>query len=227
MSNSLYLTGLVMGLVGGPHCVAMCSAACAGVTRSAHGQSTARLLVFQAGRVLGYAGLGAVAAGTIQGMAWMAQNTQVLRPIWTLFHVALVVLGLSLLSLGRQPYWLDGWGQQVWRRARQWVLPLGERAPALVGVLWALLPCGLLYSAVLVAALSASWWQGGGVMVMFALGSGMSMTAGAWWFQRLGRSGSGGWAIRLAGLALVLTSGWALWMGITQPTGLFCEVPAA
>ena len=94
-------------------------------------------------------------------------------------------------------------------------------------MLWALLPCGLLYSAVLVAALSASWWQGGGVMTMFAIGSGLAMTAGAWWFQRLGHSGSGGWAIRLAGLALVLTSGWALWMGITQPTGLFCEVPAA
>jgi hypothetical protein len=26
----------------------------------------------------------------------------------------------------------------------------------------------------------------------------------------------------LAGVALALTSGWALWMGITQPTGLWC-----
>ena len=33
---------------------------------------------------------------------------------------------------------------------------------------------------------------------------------------------SGAWAIRLAGLALAATSGWALWMGLTNPTGLFC-----
>ena len=225
MSSSLYMTGLVMGLVGGPHCVAMCSAACAGVTRSASGQSRGRLLVFQLGRVLGYAKLGAVAAGSIQGMAWMAENSQILRPVWTLFHVALAFLGASLLALGHQPYWLDGWGQSVWRRARQWAVPLGARAPALVGVLWALLPCGLLYSALLVSALSASWWQGGGVMALFALGSGVSMSAGAWWLQRLGRDGAGSWAIRLAGAALMATSAWALWMGLTQPSGLFCEVP--
>ncbi|MEY2994406.1 MAG: hypothetical protein RL357_1341 [Pseudomonadota bacterium] len=216
-----------MGLVGGPHCVAMCSAACAGVTRgdtSAQGHS--RLLTFQIGRVVGYALIGAIAAGSIQGAAWMAENSQMLRPVWTMFHVALVMLGVALVWLGRQPYWLDGWGQSVWRRARAWALPLGRSAPASVGVLWALLPCGLLYSALMVAALTANGLMGAGVMAAFALGSGISMTAGAWWFQRMGAAAPGNWAIRLAGLALIATSGWALWMGITQPTGLFCEVPA-
>ena len=215
-----------MGIVGGPHCVAMCSAACAGVTGGVDAaQGHRRLATFQMGRGVGYAALGAIAAGTIQGAAWMAENSQILRPIWTLFHVALMVLGGVLLTLGRQPYWLDGWGQQVWRATRQWVLPLGAKMPMLIGALWALLPCGLLYSAVMVAALTANWLQGAGVMAAFALGSGVSMTVGSWWFQRSLRQGPGNWAIRLAGVALLATSGWALWMGLTQPTGLFCEVP--
>lgn len=227
MSSSLVVTGLVMGLVGGPHCVAMCSAACAGVTGAADGtRPTQRLLVFQAGRIVGYALLGAAVAGSVQLMAWMAQNSQLLRPIWTLFHVALLALGGSLLVLGRQPYWLDGVGQGVWRRVRPWAQPLGARAPALVGVLWALLPCGLLYSALMVAALSVSWWQGAAVMAAFAWGSGLSMGVGAWWLMRARRASNGQWAMRLAGLALLATSGWALWMGMTQPSGLFCEVPA-
>ena len=31
MQTSLALTALIMGLAGGPHCVAMCGAACAGM----------------------------------------------------------------------------------------------------------------------------------------------------------------------------------------------------
>ena len=227
MIYSMLWTGLLMGLVGGPHCVAMCSAACAGVTRApTTAQSNQRVATFQLGRIAGYALIGAVVAGSIQGVAWMAENSQMLRPAWTMFHVALMVLGISLLWLGRQPYWLDGWGQSVWRKVRTWAVPFGQAAPASIGVLWALLPCGLLYSALMVAALTANWIAGAGVMAAFAVGSGISMTAGAWWFQRMGGLSAGNSAIRLAGLALMATSGWALWMGITQPTGLFCEVPA-
>ena len=36
MQYSLALTILLMGLAGGPHCVAMCGAACAGI-RNGHG----------------------------------------------------------------------------------------------------------------------------------------------------------------------------------------------
>jgi len=99
---------------------------------------------------------------------------------------------------------------------------LGGKAPVVLGVGWALMPCGLLYSALLVASLSASAVQGAVVMAAFALGTMVSLVAGPWLLLRLKDARSGGWGIRLAGLALVATSGWALWMGITQPTGLWC-----
>ena len=222
MLMSMAVSAFVMGLVGGPHCVVMCGAACAGVARAAGDRGGLALLQFQAARVVGYALLGAFAAGSVQGLAWLGQHLAVVRPVWTMMHVAAVLLGLVLLVQARQPAWIDGWAQQVWRRTRPLMARLGHRAPVVLGVGWALMPCGLLYSALLVASLSASVWSGAAVMALFALGTTVSLVVGPWLVLRLRGGRAGDWGIRLAGLALVATSGWALWAGLTAPTGLWC-----
>lgn len=222
MQTSMAVTALFMGLVGGPHCVAMCGAACTGIARAAGRSGTRALLTFQASRMLGYALFGALAAGSVQGLAWLGTHTAVLRPLWTSFHVAALLLGLALLLRARQPAWIDGLGQGIWRRARPVMGRLGPRAPVVLGVGWALMPCGLLYSALLVASLTASAVEGAAVMALFCLGTSVSLVAGPWLMLRLKDARSGAWGIRLAGLALLVTSGWALWMGITRPTGLWC-----
>ncbi len=216
------MTALVMGVVGGPHCVAMCGAACAGISRAAGQQGARALWTFQVSRMLGYALMGAFAAGSVQGLAWLGTNTSVIRPVWTMFHVAALLLGLALVLRARQPAWIDDLAQGVWRRVRPVLVRLGAKAPVVLGVAWALMPCGLLYSALLMASLSASALDGALIMALFALGTSVSLTAGPWLLLRLRGGASGAWAIRLAGLALLGTSGWALWMGITQPTGLWC-----
>lgn len=98
----------------------------------------------------------------------------------------------------------------------------------LIGGLWALLPCGLLYSALLVATLTGQAWQGAAVMALFALGTAVSMTLGPWLWLRLGQ-GAGlrnpalqNLGVRLAGLALALSSAWALWMGLAHDTAPWC-----
>lgn len=222
MQTSMAVTALFMGLVGGPHCVAMCGAACTGIARAAGSSGTRALLTFQASRMVGYALFGAFAAGSVQGLAWLGTHTAVLRPLWTSFHVAALLLGLVLLLQARQPAWIDGLGQTIWRRARPVMARLGPRAPVVLGVGWALMPCGLLYSALLVASLTANALEGAAVMALFCLGTSVSLIAGPWLMLRLKNARSGAWGIRLAGLALLVTSGWALWMGITQPTGLWC-----
>lgn len=222
MLNSMTVSALVMGLVGGPHCVAMCGAACAGIARAAAPHSTRALWTWQASRLLGYSLLGAVAGGTVQGLGWMGQNTAVLRPLWTMVHVAAFLLGLVLLWQARQPAFIDGWSQTVWRKVRPVLMRLGQNAPLVLGVGWAFMPCGLLYSALLVASLSASALEGASVMAAFALGTMASLVAGPWLLLKVQGARSGGWGIRLAGLALAVTSAWALWMGLTQPSGLWC-----
>ena len=222
-----------MGLAGGPHCVAMCGAACAGIGRSNNGDCSRSMWVFQLGRLLGYTLLGATVAMSMQGLGWLSVHSAVLRPVWTLFHVAAAGLGAALLWRARQPVWLEGAARTVWRWVGHWVggrsaaLPgtAAVRAPLVLGVLWAFLPCGLLYSALLVAALTNSWLEGAAVMALFALGSSVSLMAGPWLWLRLRRQQSGQWAIRLAGLALLVTSAWALWMGLLHDTAPWCITP--
>ena len=222
MIDALVMSGLMMGLVGGPHCVAMCGAACVGVARAAPGRPAVNLAQWHASRLLGYALLGAVAAGTVEGFAWLGANTVVIRPVWTMMHVAALGLGLWLLISARQPAFVDGWAQAIWRKTKPLMRAMGPKAPVVLGLGWALMPCGLLYSAVLVASLSASVWQGAAIMAAFALGSMVSLTVGPWLFIRYGMDRSGGWGMRLAGLALVAASAWAIWMGMTNPSGLWC-----
>lgn len=222
MQTSMALTALFMGLVGGPHCVAMCGAACAGISRAAGERSTQALWSFQISRMVGYSLFGAFAAGSVQGLALLGTNTVAIRPVWTMFHVAAFLLGLALIWRARQPAWIDNVGQSVWRKARPVLSRLGPRASVVLGVAWALMPCGLLYSALLVASLTANALEGAAVMALFSFGTSISLTLAPWLLLRLRSGTSGAWAIRLAGLALAVTSGWALWMGLTNPTGLFC-----
>ena len=98
-------------------------------------------------------------------------------------------------------------------------------APLAIGFVWALLPCGLLYSAVLVAALTGDALQGAAAMALFAAGSGLSLLAGPWLLLRLGVNGRGPWSMRLAGLALMLTALWGLWHGLVHQQAPWCVAP--
>ncbi len=222
MNTSLAMTALLMGLAGGPHCIAMCGAACAGIGNAAGARKTSALWTFQAGRLASYSALGAVAAASMQGLGWLTTQTAVMRPVWTLFHVAVMMMGVMLVVLARQPVWLDSTARNVWSRVRAFNASWGRGAPLALGALWAFMPCGLLYSAVRVAALSGGPRDGALIMALFALGSSVSLLIGPWLLLRLRGGGKGEWGIRLAGLALAGTSGWALWMGLAHDTAPWC-----
>jgi sulfite exporter TauE/SafE len=222
MQTSLAATALLMGLVGGPHCVAMCGAACAGIGQAAGPRNNSAMWTFQLGRVIGYSILGAVAAGSIQGVGWLSIQTVALRPVWSLFHVVALVLGLLLVWKAQQPIWLESAGRRLWSGARALASGWGRGAPLVIGMFWTFLPCGLLYSALLVAAMTGRVLDGAAVMALFALGTSVSMMAGPWLWLRLKGPGTGQWGVRLAGLALAASSAWALWMGLARNAAPWC-----
>lgn len=246
METSLALTALLMGLAGGPHCVAMCGAACGALGRAGGAGRIVTLMpapepvaarpaisaaqwCFQLGRLLSYAVLGGVAAASMQAVGWLSVHAAALRPVWTLMHVAAALLGLALLWQARQPAWLDQGALRIWRGVQKAVgrggTRSGRQAPLVMGLAWGLMPCGLLYSALLVAALSPGPWQGALVMALFAVGSSLSLLAGPWLWRQLRGAKSGAWAVRLAGAALFASSVWALWMGLVHDTAPWCLTP--
>lgn len=223
MSATLAGAALLMGLAGGPHCAAMCGAACGGIVRMPGRTPSAAMLQFQAGRLTGYAALGGVAAEAVGSFAWLAQNTAALQPVWTLFHVAVLGWGLALLLLARQPVWVSSAGRTVWSRVR----PLAARRGGVLasGALWALMPCGLLYSALLVASLSGGALDGALAMALFALGSAVSLALAPALLLRLQRYGDTlrrDFGTRAAGALLVAAAGWALWMDVAHKVAAWC-----
>jgi sulfite exporter TauE/SafE len=174
--------------------------------------------------MLGYSLLGGLAAFSVQALGWLTVESAALRPVWSMLHVGAFVLGLLLVWQAKQPVWLDQSAQQIWSKIRRLNNNLGKVAPVAVGSLWAFMPCGLLYSALMVAALTGNAFEGAITMAFFALGSGLSLGFAPWLLLKVKTLGDGGWGIRLAGLALATTSAWALWMGLAHNQAPWCVV---
>lgn len=231
MDQALLLSALLMGLAGTPHCLAMCGAAC---TVGSGGGRLRGLLPFHLGRLLAYSAAGAVAAASVGSLAALGQAVAALRPLWTLVHIAALGLGLYLLWQGRQPGWMEGLGRRrspsvAHRPGEAWQAIKGPARSAGLGLAWVAWPCGLLQSALLVAALANTAAAGAAVMAGFALASAAGLVLGPalWW--RLSRAtgaaastGSAQTAVRWAGAALAVASAWALGHGLWMRAVAWC-----
>jgi sulfite exporter TauE/SafE len=236
MQTALASTALLMGLVGGPHCVAMCGAACSGVIRIVRAPASGVAVlatdtrdpsvsvVFHAGRIAGYAAAGALAAAAVQSLAFASEQVAALRPLWVLLHVFVLAWGLGLAALGRQPLWAQGIGRALSMRLRPLTGSLGGLL--VTGALWVSMPCGLLYSALMLASLANGPLQGAWVMALFAGGSAVSLVLAPWLWQRL-RLGVGiarkEWGTRIAGGLLAAVALQALWTDLSHQIALWCR----
>ena len=239
MDQALFLSAVLMGLAGTPHCLAMCGAAC---TAAAGGGRARNLLPFHLGRLVAYAAAGAVAAASVGSLAAMGQAVAALRPLWTLVHIAALALGLYLLWQGRQPGWLERLGRRRGpatvnhRGGERWQVVAAPARSAGLGLAWVAWPCGLLQSALLVAALANSPVSGALVMAGFAGASAAGLLLGPalWWRLSGGRRavgaaaargsaiGAPSTAVRWAGAALAAASAWALGHGLWMRVAAWC-----
>lgn len=251
MNNAwpLISAALLMGAGGSLHCMAMCAGlqrmtlrgipvvtvstpadrqAEAGTGSSPatgkHALSVrlpdARWWRFQAGRVLGYSLLGAATGFFGQQLLAAASWQPVFESVWAGLNGLLIILGLSLLILGREPRWLAAAGARLaggitparWRHT-EW----------LRGMLWAFLPCGLLYTALATAVLAATPLGAASVMAAFAVGTNVGLLlveTGA--HSLLAGSRKPQLAYRLNGLFLMLLSGVALGAALLGMDHPFC-----
>ena len=244
MNAALAFSALLMGLASSPHCVAMCSAACGGVARACGGERPrGAMAALQLGRLISYSTVGALAAASVSTLSTWATGTPALRPLWSAVHLSTLLLGLWLVWRGQAPDWLRLFGQRAAHQVQQLVLqtgggssaahvttagmPAGARSSrgwwqaALLGSAWVALPCGLLQSALVVAALASGPAEGAAVMASFALGSGFGLWAGPalWWRFSGGRLDAATGpltAARLGGAVLVGLSAWSLGHGLWE-----------
>jgi sulfite exporter TauE/SafE len=185
---------------------------------------------FHLGRLVGYTIAGAIAASSVQALAAWSAVSPALRPLWTLLNAGALLLGLVLLVRGRQPAWMARLGRapagrkpapEGWQRVRL------QARTALAGTLWVAWPCGLLQSALVVAALTDGAMDGAWAMAGFALASAPGLLAGPWLWRRWMSSSAGDHrqtgAIRFAGLLLAMASSWALMRQVAPGLAAYCR----
>jgi len=189
------LAAFVVGLLGGVHCVGMCGGIVATLTMSLapeRRRGGAGQLLFQLayniGRLAGYTFAGALVGGLGElllqspGLHWAQQ---VLYAMAALFMVA---LGLYLGGWWRGLTHVERVGAMLWRKLEpigRRLLPINTWRQAVgVGLIWAWLPCGLVYSVLILALGTGSAATGATLMFAFGLGTlpnllGIGLLAGA------------------------------------------------
>ena len=222
---ALIAAAALMGLAGLPHCIAMCAAPCAALTRG----GAASQALFQAARIAGYAAAGALAAASVATLREGLALSPALRPLWTLLHLAALAVGLWMLWQGRWP--------SMMQRATVTSLPVAPAGwrritvpvrSASAGALWIAWPCALSQSALLVAALASSPGHGASAMAAFALASSPALWLGPLLVRRLRPAFSGtalvgaAWPVRGAGALVAIGSGWALGHGLWVRIAAWC-----
>lgn len=175
---------LLLGLVGGAvHCAGMCGPFVLGQVGSRLAtlplaQATVftrlrgmALLPYHAGRATTYTLLGAAAAGLAGGAGRL--TVQGYLPALALLFAAALLLVFASTQLIAQGSVSGAAALRHWWLARLGPLfrqPVGLQGYGL-GLALGFLPCGLLYSALLLAGASGSWQTGALGMAAFALGT--------------------------------------------------------
>ena len=170
-------TALLAGLLGSAHCLGMCG----GISGLFALHSSARglrrqlpmALAYNAGRLASYTLLGSAAAvlgGRVAGLTPAAAG-----PVRLVAGAVIILIGLQIAFDLRVLGILERMGGVVWSRISPLagrLLPVNSLPRALgLGLLWGLLPCGLVYSVLLVAASSARAMDGALVMLAFGIGT--------------------------------------------------------
>ena len=228
--NPLIVGAFLMGFFGGAHCVAMCggvvgvlcSATRAGCPASVP-KRTVGTLAYNAGRLASYSLLGLLFA-SFGALTTNAAALDVVRyALRGVAALAMLAVGLHLLGLPSLLARAEGAGAILWRRLSplaKRLLPLQRPHQAfLLGGLWGLMPCGLLYGALALAASAETPLGGAAVMAAFGAGTLPALLTMSAFAQTLARAIARGWVRRTAGV-VVLGFGLFSTAGLLRQTGL-------
>jgi len=224
MPGLTWMTAFLAGLLGSGHCLTMCGGIAAALGAGGVRRPWQPLL-YQLGRLSGYAIAGGIAGalGAAAGFAFALSRWSELLRLATALVVVLIGLDIALGSgsLTRVLRAPERWGALLWRRiapAARGRLPASPALRALaLGLLWGWLPCGLVYSVLLAAAVAGSAGRGSATMVAFGLGTLPAMSGLSYLGRRLPRRD--GTLARLLGATLVACGLWTAALPLAVLTG--------
>lgn len=177
MPDLLPLLGsaLILGLLGGGHCLGMCGGLMGALTLAIPPEQRGRrlrlLLAYNLGRILSYA-----CAGLLLGLAgWAVASSPAALALRVVAALLLVAMGLYLAGWWSGLTRIEALGRGLWRHIQpvaSRLLPVSSLPRALLlGALWGWLPCGLVYSTLLWAASQGNAGYSAALMLAFGVGT--------------------------------------------------------
>lgn len=177
MPDLLPLLGsaLVLGLLGGGHCLGMCGGLMGALTLAIppeqRGKRLRLLLAYNLGRIFSYA-----CAGLLLGLAgWAVASSPAALALRVAAALLLIAMGLYLAGWWSGLTRIEALGRGLWRHIQPLasrLLPVSSLPRALLlGALWGWLPCGLVYSTLLWAASQGNAGYSAVLMLAFGVGT--------------------------------------------------------
>lgn len=183
IENSPYLVAFITGLVGGVHCVGMCGGI-VGLLSLGQQPTTKKpsfrhhfplLLGYNFGRIAGYMSAGAIVGAlgaSLLSLSDLNQSKQILSIIAALF---MLLLGLYLAGLWNALTKVEAVGAILWQQieplSRRFIPVNTVRRAISLGFLWGWLPCGLVYTILIMSLSAGSSLEGALLMLAFGLGT--------------------------------------------------------
>ncbi len=213
MVAPIVMAALLSGFLGSGHCIGMCGgllAAFGAGDRLKH--PLPGILAYHAGRLSTYMMLGA-AAGLLS-MSMLPASFHLWMILRWLAAVMLVLMGLYMAGWSRALLFLEKAGFHIWKRVQplsRKFLPIRTLPTAYAaGLIWGLLPCGLVYSALILSATTASAGASALSMLAFGVGTLPSMLLGSFFLKKL-QDLMRRYPVRQAsGILLILAGLWTL-----------------
>ena len=230
MSIGLLISAWLVGALGGLHCIAMCGGFMGAIAaRDAAGAMplrAARAIVISqagshAGRLFMYAIIGALFGALGATLIASIDLLPLQRATYAIANALLLVLGAGLMLRMPALPMLQRLGMRAFAPLLRAIRPLLRRSDALgrvaMGLIWGLMPCALIYSALPMALVAGGWWQGALVLAAFGLGTLPNLMATGLALGRARRLLATATLRNVAALALIAFGTAGLWRVLAAP----------
>ncbi|MFM9155619.1 MAG: sulfite exporter TauE/SafE family protein [Polynucleobacter victoriensis] len=237
VTSTLFLTIFIGALVSGWHCALMCGGIAAGVERLKSSADAVPLrkisrltmvfeqLTMHLGRIFTYVTLGTF-AGLVGVPIWQQGWLPIQRLLFALAALIFIFQAYRILAQSKGvssswELWLNAKTASLWAKLARYISDKSSpKSHFLTGMVWGLVPCGLIYSVLPIAFLSGDPASGALLMLAFGLGTLPNLLLISGFSARLAGWGHQTWARYLAAALMLSTGLFGLYRAFTLPNDL-------
>lgn len=180
--NTSYLAAFTMGLLSSLHCIGMCGSIIGTLTLSLSQELRQKkstlfsyVLNYSLGRILSYSLAGMMVGAVSVLLSVPLSEAYAHRLLQVVSAIVMAAAGMYIAGWFPVFAYIERMGSRLWKLIEPFgrrLIPVKTRTQAfLFGMIWGWLPCGLIYTALALAATSDSIIHSGLTMLAFGMGT--------------------------------------------------------